>query len=90
MEMNKSEALKIYKQYFKDEEFIDFLESPYIIVDSDDFKDYYPEGTPNLFSKEASSLFFTAYKLSEDLLSITLENKKKIDFTTNRENINFC
>ncbi|MCX3066643.1 MULTISPECIES: hypothetical protein [Cetobacterium] len=76
MEMNKSEALKIYKQYFNDGEFIDFLESPYIVEDSDDFEDYYPEGTPNLFSKEASSLFFTAYKLNEDLLSVTVEIKK--------------
>ncbi|MGL5278480.1 MAG: hypothetical protein ACRC8M_05270 [Cetobacterium sp.] len=76
MEMNKNEALKIYKQYFNDEEFIDFLKSPYIIEDSDDFKNYYPEGTPNLFSKEAASLFFTAYKLNEELLSITIENKK--------------
>lgn len=76
MEMNRNEALKIYKQYFNDDEFIDFLNSPRLVEDSDDFKDYYPEGTPNLFSKETTSLFFTAYKLSEDILSITLENKK--------------
>ncbi|WP_432205272.1 hypothetical protein ACQ9ZF_10750 (plasmid) [Cetobacterium somerae] len=76
MELNKMEALKIYKQYFNDNEFEDFLKLPYIVEDSDDFKDYYPEGTPNLFSKEATSQFFTAYKLNEDLISVTLESKK--------------
>lgn len=76
MEMNKTEALKLYKQYFNEKDFEDFLNSPYIVEDSDDFEDYYPEGTPNLFSKEKSYLSFTAYKLNEDSLSITLENKK--------------
>ena len=76
MEMNKIEALKIYDQYFNENDFKDFLSSPYINEDSDDFEDYYPEGTPNLFSKENKFLIFTAYKLNEDVLSITLENKK--------------
>lgn len=76
MEMNKTEALKLYKQYFNEKDFEDFLNSPYIVEDSDDFEDYYPEGTPNLFSKEKSYLSFTVYKLNEDTLSITLENKK--------------
>lgn len=76
MEMNKTEALKLYKQYFSDNEFTEFLESPYIFEDSDDFKDYYPEGTPNLFSKEKTEFLFTAYKLDGNMLSITIENKK--------------
>ncbi|MEG0068313.1 hypothetical protein [Cetobacterium sp.] len=76
MEMNKTEALNLYKQHFNDNEFIEFLESPYIFEDSDDFKDYYPEGTPNLFSKEKNNFLFTAYKLNENILSITIENRQ--------------